>query len=134
MQQNQGSDVAFELNGMTVLNTYGYDTFTYNITDQMSDGLTLTKAQLAAMKLTIGGQEVVAGDTTYKVYFVENDGETAADQLDGNWSAAGVKFVIKFNKEYFIGSYGATAMDCTQTPAAGARSGNHGRGRCDFLP
>ncbi len=115
-----GSDVAFELNGMTVPSTYGYDTFTYNITDQMSAGLTVTKAQLASMKLTIGGQEVAAGDDTYKVYVVQNSVETAVDQLGKDWSADGAKFVIKFDSKYFIGSYGDTAKEYTQNPAAGS--------------
>ncbi len=112
-----GSDVAFELNGMTVPSTYGYDTFTYNITDQMSSGLTVTKAQLTNMKLTIGGTEVDASDTTYKVYVVENGAETAVEKLADDWSAKGAQFVIKFNEKYFIGTYGATAKDYTQDPA-----------------
>lgn len=115
-----GSDVAFELNEMTVPNTYGYDTFTYNITDQMSTGLTLTKAQLDAMTLTIGGSQVTAGANTYTVYVVENGVETPVSQLSSDWSAKGATFVIKFNTTYFIGTYGTTAKDYTQDPAAGS--------------
>ena len=115
-----GSDVAFELNEMSVPNTYGYDTFTYNITDQMSAGLTLTKAQLDGLTLTIGGTQVAASDSTYTVYVVENGVETPVSQLSSDWNAKGAKFVIKFNEKYFIGTYGATAKDYTQDPVAGS--------------
>ena len=115
-----GSDVAFELNDMTVPNTYGYDTFTYNITDQMSSGLTLTKAQLDGMTLTIGGSSVTASKDTYTVYVVENGAETPVSELSSDWSAKGATFVIKFNKTYFIGTYGSTAKDYTQNPVAGS--------------
>ncbi len=112
-----GSDVAFKLNGMTVPSTYGYDTFTYNITDRMSSGLTVTKDQLTNMKLTIGGNEISAGDKTYKVYVVENGAEKLVSELADGWSAKGAQFVIKFYDKYFIGTYGATAKDYTQDPA-----------------
>ncbi len=114
-----GSDVAFELNDMTVPNTYGYDTFTYNITDQMSAGLTLTKAQLDAMTLKIGDKTVTAGDSTYTVYVVENGNEKAVSTLSSDWSAKGATFVIKFNTKYFIGEYGSDAKTYTQDPVAG---------------
>lgn len=114
---NIGDDVAFELNDMKVPDTYGYDTYTYTITDTMSAGLTLTKAQLNAMTLTIGGEAVQAGDDTYTVTV----NGTKVSELADDWSAQGATIVITFNDKYFIGTYGdGDTVSYTQTPAAGS--------------
>ncbi len=117
---NIGDDVKFELNDMKVPDTYGYDTYTYTITDTMSKGLTLTKAQVDALTLTIGGQSVAAGDDTYTVTV---DGTKASELADG-WSAKGATIVITFKDTYFIGTYGAPdasgKVSYTQNPAAGS--------------
>lgn len=114
-----GDDVKFELNDMKVPNTYGYDTYTYTITDTMSSGLTLTKAQVDALTLTIDGKSVSAGDDTYTVTV---DGKKVSELADG-WSAKGATIVITFNNKYFIGTYGEGTdgkVSYTQTPAAGS--------------
>lgn len=117
---NIGDDVKFELNDMKVPDTYGYDTYTYTITDTMSKGLTLTKAQVDALTLTIGGQSVAAGDGTYTVTV----NGTKASELADDWSAKGATIVITFNNKYFIGTYGAPdasgKVSYTQNPAAGS--------------
>ena len=114
---NIGSEVSFQLNNMKVPSTYGYDTYTYTITDQMSNGLTLSKAQLDGMKVKIGNAEVKPGADTYKVMVTTPAGEVDASTLDSKWSAQGVKFQIVFNPKYFIGTNGANGY--TQTPAPG---------------
>jgi fimbrial isopeptide formation D2 family protein/LPXTG-motif cell wall-anchored protein len=117
---NIGDDVNFQLNDLKVPSTYGYDSYTYNITDQMSGGLTISKAQLQALTLKIGGTEVEPGDSTYTVYVVDGDNETAVNNLADGWSAKGAQFVIRFNPKYFIGTYDETdAKKYTQTPAPG---------------
>ena len=113
-----GKDVKFQLNDMTVPNTYGYDSFTYTINDKMSDGLTLTKAQLDDMVVTIGGQTVTASDKTYTVLVKQGDNWVDASTLDSEWTADGAEFQIKFNPNYFIGQYENGAY--TQTPKAGS--------------
>jgi fimbrial isopeptide formation D2 family protein/LPXTG-motif cell wall-anchored protein len=117
---NIGDDVSFQLNDLKVPSTYGYDSYTYDITDQMSGGLTISKAQLQALTLKIGGTEVIPGDSTYTVYVIDGTTETAVNDLAEGWSAKGAKFVIKFNPKYFIGTYDETeAKKYTQTPAPG---------------
>lgn len=112
-----GQDVKFELNDMKVPNTYGYDKFTYTINDQMSNGLTFTKAQLDAMTVTIDGQPVAK--TNYTVLVNGQDSST----LGAGWSLKGAKFQIKFNDTYFIGTYGDAdangKLSYTQDPEAG---------------
>ena len=112
-----GQDVKFELNDMKVPNTYGYDTFTYTINDQMSNGLTFTKAQLDAMTVTIDGKPV--DKSNYTVLVNGKDSST----LGADWSVKGAKFQIKFNDTYFIGTYGDAGADgklsYTQNPEAG---------------
>lgn len=117
---NIGDDVNFQLNGLSVPSTYGYDSYTYNITDQMSGGLTITKAQLEALTLKIGDQAVASGDNTYTVYVVNGENKTAVSKLPDGWSAKGAKFVIEFNDKYFVGTYDkADATKYSQAPAAG---------------
>ncbi len=118
---NIGDDVKFELNDMKVPDTYGYNTYKYIITDTMSTGLTLTKAQVDALTLTIGGKSVAAGDGTYTVTV----NGTKAGDLAADWSAKGATIVITFNEKYFIGTYGDVdsttgKVSYTQTPAAGS--------------
>lgn len=112
-----GQDVNFQLNDMTVPGTYGFDTFTYTINDKMSTGLTLTKAHLDAMVVTIGGQPVAASADTYTVLVKQGKDWVDASTLDSKWSADGAEFQIKFKPTYFIGTYENGAY--TQTPAAG---------------
>lgn len=113
-----GQDVKFELSDMKVPNTYGYDKFTYTITDQMSNGLTITKAQLDSLTVTIGGQTVDKSRYTVKV------NNQDASKLGDDWSQKGAKFQIVFDETYFIGTYGDAGADgkvsYTQDPAAGS--------------
>ena len=113
-----GKDVKFQLNDMTVPNTYGYDSFTYTINDKMSAGLTLSKAQLDAMVVAIGGQPVEAGTDTYTVLVKQGNDWVEANTLDSKWSADGAEFQIKFKPTYFIGNYDSGTY--AQTPAAGS--------------
>lgn len=112
-----GQDVKFELNDMKVPNTYGYDKFTYTINDQMSNGLTFTKAQLDAMTVTIDGKTV---DKSNYTVLVNGYGPST---MGADWSVKGAKFQIKFNDTYFIGQYGDAGADgklsYTQNPEAG---------------
>lgn len=117
---NVGDDVKFELNDMKVPDTYGYDTYKYIITDTMSAGLTLTKAQVDELTLAIDGKSVAASDDTYTVTV----NGTKASDLANDWSADGATIVITFNEKYFIGTYGDADSDgkvsYTQDPAAGS--------------
>lgn len=117
-----GSEVDFQLNGMKVPVTYGYDTYTYTITDQMSSGLTLSKKQLEDMTVKIGDNVIPAGpnadgDTAYTVWAEDGGEMKPIDELPDGWSAKSAKFEIRFDSKYFIGE--TTEGGYTQNPVAG---------------
>ena len=117
-----GSEVDFQLNGMKVPVTYGYDSYTYTITDQMSSGLTLSKAQLKNMTVKIGDEVISAvpnvdGETAYTVWAEDGGTMKPVDELPDGWSAKSAKFEIRFDGKYFIGE--TTDNGYTQTPNAG---------------
>lgn len=113
---NIGDAVPFQIS-TKVPNTYGYDSYIFNINDEMSAGLTVTKAQLQALQIKFGDEPVTSG---YTVYVVNGANETKVADLDDGWTAEGAKFKVVFDNKKFIGTYSnGTPVSYTQDPAAG---------------
>ena len=103
---NIGDICAFQLKS-TVPGTYGYDTYTYKITDTMSTGLTVTGAQLKAMVVVVDGKTITRGAGNYSVTV---NGTNLVSIADTD-SFTGATFVITFDNKFFIGTYGAAGTD-----------------------
>ena len=114
-----GEEVPFQIQ-TEVPNTYGYTTYTFNIEDKMSSGLTVSKAQLQKLEVKIAGTAVASTD--YTVYFVDGDTKTNVSDLDADWSKAGASFEVDFKTNKFIGKYTTgDPVSYTQDPAAGSK-------------